>query len=275
MLIVLSQGAIIVYVTLELTLLILVAVKSVHVTSLFLSSSVLKLVSALFMIILTIIEHRKSPRPSVLLNSYLFLTLLLDAAQVRTLFLSSSDQSEFGYSSIFSAVLALKIGILFLEAKQKSRWVNWDGNEHSPEETSGIFSLAIFSWLNKMFLEGYKKVLTMKDLFPLDGSLDGKSLHEKFSKNMDTSKLRGDKYGLAKVLMRTLKVHLLLPIPLRLALVGFTLCQPFFIEKLVEHLSEPKVQADIGYGLIGASVLIYSSIAISTALCWYSEPTKR
>ncbi|KAG6354150.1 hypothetical protein INS49_004754 [Diaporthe citri] len=257
------------YVGLELSLLILVAVESFHVTSIFIASSVLKLVSALFMITLSVVDHSKSPRPSVLLGSYLFLTLLLDAAQARTLFLSSDQKPEVTYSSIFCAAMALKAGILLLEAQRKSRWVRWDGKEHSPEETSGIFSLGIFSWLNKLFLEGYRKILTIKDLYPLDSTLNGKTLHDEFSKNIDYSKLKGDKFGLAKVLVRTLKVPLLLPVPPRLALLGFTFCQPFFIEKLLDHLSQPRVEANVGYGFIGASILIYSGIAISMALYFH------
>ena len=241
----------------------------------FIAAAVLKLVSAIFMITLSVIDHGRSPRPSVLLNSYLFLTLLLDAAQTRTLFLSSGDKPELTYSSIFSATIVLKVGILLLEAQRKSRWVSWDEKEHSPEETSGIFSIGVFFWLNKIFLEGYSKVLTMKDLYPLDSSLDGKLLHEEFSRYMDYSKLKDDKFGLVKVLIRTLKIPLLRPIPPRLALLGFTFCQPFFIAKLLDQLSKPEVDANIGYGLIGASILIYSGIAISTAICWYREPTKK
>ncbi|KAJ0120451.1 hypothetical protein J7T55_015178 [Diaporthe amygdali] len=262
-------GTITTYVGLELSLLILVAVGSFHVTSMFIASSVLKLVSALFMITLSIVDHSRSPRPSVLLNSYLFLTLLLDAAQARTLFLSSEEKPEVTYSSIFSAAIALKAGILLLEAQRKSKWVSWDEKEHSPEETSGIFSLGIFFWLNRMFFEGYRKVLRIKDLYPLDSTLGGKALHEEFSKNVDYSKLRGDKFGLVKVLIRTLKVPLLLPVPPRLALLGFTFCQPFFIEKLLDHLSQPKVDANVGYGFIGASILIYLGIAVSMALYSY------
>jgi hypothetical protein len=234
-------------------------------------TSVLKLVAALFMITLSVIDHSKSPRPSVLLNGYLFLTLLLDATQARTLFLSSDDKSELTYSSIFSATIAMKIGILLLEAKQKSGWISWDEKAHSPEESSGIFSLGVFFWLNKMFLVGYRHIMMIEDLYPLDNSLDAKSLHDNFSRNMDYSKLRGDKFGLVKVLMRTLKVPLLLPIPPRLALLGFTFCQPLFIEKLLDYLSQPKLNANIGYGFIGASILIYSGIAISTAFCSYSK----
>ncbi|KAK2611865.1 hypothetical protein N8I77_005186 [Diaporthe amygdali] len=262
-------GTITTYVGLELSLLILVAVGSFHVTSMFIASSVLKLVSALFMITLSIVDHSRSPRPSVLLNSYLFLTLLLDAAQARTLFLSSEEKPEVTYSSIFSAAIALKAGILLLEAQRKSKWVSWDEKEHSPEETSGIFSLGIFFWLNRMFFEGYRKVLRIKDLYPLDSTLGGKALHDEFSKNIDYSKLRGDKFGLVKVLIRTLKVPLLLPVPPRLALLGFTFCQPFFIEKLLDHLSQPKVDSNVGYGFIGASILIYLGIAVSMALYSY------
>lgn len=265
------QGTIIIYVALELSLLILINVGSFHVTSMFIAASALQLVAGLFMIPISIIDHSRSPRPSVLLNSYLFLTLLLDAAQARTLFLSSDNNSGIIYSSIFIAALAFKAVILLLESQQKSKRVGWDEKEHSPEETSSIFSLGVFFWLNKMFLAGYNKILTIEDLYPLDSSFNAKLLHDEFSKNMDYSKMRGDKYGLLKVLVRTLKVPLLLPIPLRLALIAFTLCQPLFIEKLLDSLSQPEVDTNYGYGFIGASVLIFLGIAISKAFYWYDE----
>jgi hypothetical protein len=66
----------------------------------------------------------------------------------------------------------------------------------------------------------------------------------------------------------------LLPVPPRLALLGFTFCQPFFIERLLDHLSRPSVDANVGYGFIGASVLIYSGIAISMALYSYGATSQ-
>jgi hypothetical protein len=252
-------------------MLILAALGSFHVTRMFLAASILKLVSALTMITLSLVDHNKSPRPSVLLNSYLFLTLLLDAAQARTLFLSSDHKPELTYSRVFVAAVALKVGILLLEARPKSKWVSWDEKEHSPEETSGIFSLSVFSWLNKIFLQGYNKILMLKDLFPLDSALKSELLHREFSKNMDYSKLKGDKFGLFKVLVRTLTVPLLLPVFPRLALLGFTVSQPFFIESLLNHLSQPEIDANVGYGFIGASLLIYGGIAVSTALTWLAK----
>ncbi|KAL1844981.1 hypothetical protein VTK73DRAFT_1393 [Phialemonium thermophilum] len=261
-------GAITTYVGLELSLLIMVAVGSFRATPIFIASSVLKLVSALFMVTLSVVDHSRSPRPSVLLNSYLFLTLLLDASQARTLFLSSDGMPELTYSSLFSATIALKCGILLLEAQQKSRWLVWDAKAHSPEETSGIFSLGVFFWLNNMFLRGYTKILSLDDLYPLDSSLEARALADEFSRNLDSSKLKGDKYGLVKVLVRTLKVPILLPVFPRLSLLAFKFCQPLFIEKVLDYLSQSELDGNTGYGLIGASVLIYTGIAVSNSLYW-------
>jgi hypothetical protein len=256
---------------LELALLVLVALSALHATATGLAASVLRLVSAIFMILLSLLDHSRSPRPSVLLSAYLSLTLLLDAAQVRTLFLSSASQSESHYSNVFCSAVAVKAVVLILESKQKTSWINWNEKDHSPEETSGIFSLGIFFWLNNIFWLGYKKVLSINDLYPLDSALEASSLHDAFSRKMDYSELRGDKLGLVKVLVRTLWKPLLLPILPRLMLLGFTLCQPLFMEKLLQYLSQSELDTNNGYGFIGASLLIYLGIAISSAIYWYSE----
>lgn len=86
---------------------------------------------------------------------------------------------------------------------------------------------------------------------------------------MDYTKLKGDKFGLLKVLVRTLWVQLLLPIPPRAALIAFYICQPLFIESLVMYLSHSDPDPNVGYGLIGAAIIIYSGIGISYALYWY------
>lgn len=216
------------------------------------------------MIPLSIVEHSRSARPSILLTGYLFLSLLLDVTQARTLYLSSAISAERIYSNLFTAATALKAVVLVLESQQKSKWISWNEKEHSPEETSGIFSLGVFFWMNRLFLAGYKKVLFIDDLYSLDSSLDPKTLREKFYQNLNYSRMKGDKFGLTKVLIRTLKGPLLLPIIPRLGLLGFTFAQPFFIERLLDYLAEDELDPNIGYGFIGASLFIYAGIA----LCW-------
>ncbi|KAJ4857971.1 ABC transporter domain-containing protein [Trichoderma breve] len=238
------------YTVLQLALLILAAAFGLfHISSIFIAASVLKLLSSISMIPLTTVEHNRSPRPSVLLTSYLLLSLLFDVTQVRTFYLSSATSAELSYSNLFTAAVALKTAILVLESRKKSKWMNWNEKDHSPEETSGILSLGVFFWLNKLFLDGYRKIILLDDLYSLDKSLDPEIIHEKFSRNMDYSRMKGP---------------LLLPTIPRLGLLGFTLAQPLLIERLLDYLAEDTLNPNIGYGFIGASFFIYAGIA----LCW-------
>ena len=45
------------------------------------------------------------------------------------------------------------------------------------------------------------------------------------------------------------------------------------MEKLLDYLSEVELDANVGYGFIGASLLIYMGIAISKAIYWYGIST--
>lgn len=54
-------------------------------------------------------------------------------------------------------------------------------------------------------------------------------------------------------------------------MAAFQFCQSFLINALLSYLEEPNPQKNVGYGLIGATFLIYLGIAISFALYWYYQ----
>lgn len=257
------------YAVLQIALVVLAAAGYFHASAMFMAAAVLKLLAAVAILPLSVVEHTRAPRPSMLLMGYLLLTLLLDAAQSRTLYLSSAVSTELAYSNVFTAAVAVKAVLLLLESQHKSKWVDWDRKEHSPEETSGIFSLSVFLWLNRLFLAGYQKFLSIDDLYPLDGAMDPTRLHEEFSRHLDLDRMKGDKFGLTKVLIRTLMGPLLLPMIPRLAWIGFTVAQPLFIEALLNYLSQDKLDPNVGYGFIGASFFIYAGVVVSTAFHKY------
>ncbi|OAA56012.1 ABC transporter, sequence [Cordyceps fumosorosea ARSEF 2679] len=265
-----------VHAVLELGLLVLVAAGGFQATRTQLVSAALRLAAALCAILLSFADHGRSPRPSIILSTYLLLVLILDAAQARTLFLlSADDPRERTYSAVFVAGVAVRLAVLLLESRGKARWVRWaDGQaRHSPEETSGVFSLGVFSWLNAMLLTGYCKAMAEEDLFPLDGALEGSRLHAAFAGNLRAARLGGGGgFALLRVLAWTMRGTICLAVVPRLCLLGFTLSQPFFIERLLEALSRPgggAPAADISYGLVGAALLIYAGMAVSTAFYGY------
>ncbi|KAK6070647.1 ABC transporter [Seiridium cupressi] len=262
--------AIAIWLIMQLILLILVGTSSFRVSSLFVASSTVQLTTGMFMIVLSYYEHSRSPRPSLLLNTYLAITLLFDIAEARTFWLASATKAETLYTSVLTAAIAVKATVLVLEMVHKR--VRWSSAEsHSPEETSSIFELGVYSWLTSLFMDGYRSILQIENLYPLDDAMKGNTLNSRFQRHLDYIQLRQAKYGLGRVLCRTLAVQLLLPVFPRLLNVGFKFCQPLFIQRLLYYLSTDEVETfpEAAYGFIGASILIFTGIAITKSLSDY------
>ncbi|ORY68183.1 ATPase-like protein [Pseudomassariella vexata] len=268
----LKLAAITVYTALQLILLIY-STKLYSLRALFVSSAAVNLVSAFCILVLSYLEHSRSPRSSILLSAFLILTALFDVAQTRSLWLASVGSSDLTFTRLVTSSGVLKFVLVLLESLHKSRWVQWDAKVHSPEEASGLLGLGAFTWLNRLFLVGYRKVISIEDLFPLDQTMATESLQLKLMDQVGSCASKGQKRGLelAKVLGKTLAVPLLLPIGPRVALLGFKFCQPFLIDSLLNYMQQPaeRPSTNVGYGLIGATILIYGGIAISTSFYWY------
>lgn len=63
-----------------------------------------------------------------------------------------------------------------------------------------------------------------------------------------------------------MKYPLLMAVPARLALIGFNYSQPFLLTAAVSYVQGtwPNETEDVGYGLIGAAIIIYLGIAVSS-----------
>ncbi|KAK4185165.1 canalicular multispecific organic anion transporter 1 [Podospora australis] len=263
-----------VYSAVQLVLLVLSTTRSGRFGALFIPSDAIALGSALCMITLSSWEHSRSPRPSIFLNGYLFISILLDVSQTRTLWLASTNATEHAYARIFTSGVALKALLIVLESQSKTRWMLlWDTKIHSPEETSGLYGLGAYFWLNRLFLKGYRSILKLDDLYPLDATMASETLYNQHSQQMDVAIFRGQKHGLCRSLAKTLAVQLLLPVGPRIAMGAFQFCQPFLIETLLKYLSTPSetTPKNLGCGLIGATLLIYVGIAVSAAFYWYFQ----
>ena len=224
----------------------------------------LTFVNTLFFSALSILEHSKSLRSSALFNTYLFFSLLFDAVQSRTLWLAGKDAI---FTRLFTAAIGVKAGILALESQGKQKWM--PGEQRSPEETSGIFNMSLFGWLNDLVMNGYRKVLSIDDLYSLDAKLSAAPLQAKFSEHWKKSNVKM-RLRLLQVTFRTLRWQYIAPIGPRLALIGFTFCQPFLINSILNYIQDPNHPSpNIGYGYIGAAAIVYIGIAISTGFYWY------
>lgn len=173
--------------------------QAVAVHGLSLAAAILALAAAVPMVALSSLEHARSPRPSALFSLYLSLTLLFDIAQARTSWLAFPQDVE---ARLVMASVAFK-ALVVAEAQRKTRWLRWSAEEHSPEETSGIFALGSF-WLNQLFRYGYSGIISIQHLYSLDQRMASRDMYCRLEARLDIKPHRGQRFGLARALARAL-----------------------------------------------------------------------
>lgn len=146
-------------------------------------SAALSLVDSLMVLCLSYAEDRKSTKPSSLLNIYLLFSILFEATEVRTLWLTHRAN----VAAAQSASIGIKISLLCLEAQAKTSYLKPPYNRYPPEATSGILNASFVWWLNKLFVAGFRKLITSQDLFKIDTGLGSESLRNRL-------KLAWDRY---------------------------------------------------------------------------------
>lgn len=238
----------------------------------FTSAIALHFVSALCIVALSGLEHTRSQRPSILLQTFLLLIILFGVVRARTFWLAAHGSEDVVFCRLFTSSVIAKAILLLLESKQKSTYFLDKSTQRNAEETIGLFGLVAYEWLYSLFWKGYTTILNLDDLFPLDERLATEGLQLKLMDHLKTG-AKGRKYGfrLAKSLCKTLSLSLGLPVVPRLGLIAFRFCQPFLINTLLDYLrkTDEDPPANFGYGLMGAAFLIYSGIAMSTSIYWY------
>lgn len=199
------QLAIAVCILLQFSLLALVSRESTVMRALVVSAAALNAVSSLGMLALSDLEHRRSPRPSILLSSYRLITLLFDIVQLRTLWLDSTTSNELTTTRVLATTaVSLKAIILALESHHKTRRALSDPSLRSPEELTGPVGLGTYLWLNRLFLMGYRRILSTQDPFPLDSRMKSAPLEHHLASKLIKKRTTWTRqtYGLARVEVR-------------------------------------------------------------------------
>ncbi|KAK3181488.1 hypothetical protein K4F52_007198 [Lecanicillium sp. MT-2017a] len=235
------------------------------------ASSALGLCSALALGVLSPLEHRRNPRPSFILSSYLFVSIVLDTARVRTAWLLGSMDAV---AATTSASLAVKVVILALEALNKRHLLSAPYRHLSSEATSGIFSRGLFWWLATLLRSGSKRILKMHDLFAIHEKITSDKLPEELFNEWQKRNTSG-RYNLAIASCLAWRIEVVKIAFPRLFLVGLNLIQPFVIQGVLENALAPNDQEarNQGYGLIGSVAIVYAGVAIVTG--FYQQLTFR
>ena len=230
-------------------------------------SAALNLVAGVFVIALSWFEDSRSIRPSTFLSTYFLLTILLDLPQARTLWLRSNSASV---AALCSVNIGIKLALLSLESRNKRRYIitieTW---KHPPESVSGIINRSLMWWLNQLFQYGYKALITPDALYALDEDLTADNLHRRVKAAWEQRRAPERRFEYLLTVSRIMWWPFLQAAVPRFFLIGFTFAQPFLITSAVSLLDtnrDDKTTDQSAYGLIGATALIYTGIAVSKLL---------
>ncbi|TAQ85919.1 hypothetical protein B7494_g5754 [Chlorociboria aeruginascens] len=251
-----------IYTALQLALLIFWADPKVIKTRASVPTAVITLLASLMLALLSCAENSRTVHPSTLLNGYLFFSLIFDTSRCRTLWL---QQYNLKIDIVFTAAVACKFAILFLEVVEKRGILQPIYALYPPEAISGIFNKCFFYWLNPLLREGYSKTLHLNDLFALDRHLSSDYLQNLLSSAWNNVSTKGP-HALFFMTLRALKWPLLSGVAPRLGLTAFNFCQPFLLNRAINLSQQPvdNETTNAGYGLIGAYLIVYVGIAITT-----------
>ncbi|KAJ5098890.1 hypothetical protein N7532_005891 [Penicillium argentinense] len=229
---------------------------------------------ALFLSVLSYAEHTRSVKPSLILNAYLFCSLLFDIAKTRTLWLRSVDSFNNGIAIVTTVAVGAKVVLALLEAIEKRSILSTEYQGYPPEATAGFYNKATFWWLNPLFKNGFFNVLSVEDLAPLDKELSSERLLALFEEQWSKVKSKSPN-TLQLEAFKATKLPLLAAVPARACVVAFNFCQPLLLTRSLDFFSEPVNSAtnNVGYGLIGAYILVYTGLAV--AMGQYQHNTYR
>ncbi|KAL1959109.1 hypothetical protein VTO42DRAFT_2896 [Malbranchea cinnamomea] len=252
------------FTVLQLILLVLWTRPSDVKTRASIATGAVTLAGAVIFCMLSYVEHIRCVRPSLLLNGYFFFTLLFDSARARTLWMRETGDTSQMIAFAFTATVVLKFFMLLFEATEKRWMLRPQYKAYPPEATSGILNRSFFVWLNSLFWAGFGRLLVIDDLFALDKHLVSERIHGQMQAAWSKVAKKGRNSLLAMVL-GVLKWPLLSIVLPRACLIGFTFCQPFLINRAITLAMQPVNEhtTNIGYGLIGAYVIVYVGIAVS------------
>jgi ATP-binding cassette subfamily C (CFTR/MRP) protein 1 len=262
------QSAISVLAILQLTLLVLRSVRACIRTAASTAAAVLALIVAMVLIPLSHTEHTKSVRPSTIICVYLVMSIVFDAVQVRTLFITGDD---FAIPATLCAGIATKIALLCLEASEKRGYLRVPFESYPPETIANTFNRTFLWWLNRTFVTGFKKLLTPDDLDSTAAELRSRPLAQKLRKSWSSwQKVRSQtlstsRWMLPLASLSCFRFEIISVVPPRLLLIGLNYAQPFLFSRAINLLAEPidQMTENYGYGLIAATALIYLGIAVS------------
>lgn len=165
----------------------LFAVSAAFRTEYSIAAACLSTVTALCLLAMLYVEHKRSIQPSTLISVYLSVSVLFDIAKARSYFNRRGLEPMAGTTL---AILVLKLIVVCLEERSKRKLLKDSIIQENlgKEDESGFWNRAMVWWMNSTFRLGFKTIITVEDLPELDAELRSNGLLKRFHSYWDSCK---------------------------------------------------------------------------------------
>ncbi|CAG8898199.1 unnamed protein product [Penicillium egyptiacum] len=232
-------------------------------------AAAINIAATLAAIILSFLEDQRAIQPSDTLIVYLSALSILYIPHLRTLWLIPSIPVPRG---LFTAIYIVVIMTTVLESTRKVKFIHPLYQDVAVEEIHGFWGRNLFAWVLPLFRDAYRSIICLDDLPDVDSTLLGRCAEVRLAQSWSNAH---GKYRLIKAIFRAYYRPLISAIVPRILLAGFTFCQPFLLSVTIEWMSSPTTaeRQRYGHALVGAYALVYTGIAVSTAI-YYRQASR-
>ncbi|TKX18902.1 ABC transporter-7 [Elsinoe australis] len=234
------------------------------------SAGVVSFLAALVCLALSHLEHFRSVRPSMLLQLYLMVAVIVEAVHLRTVWIRSTNVTM---KTVCCGQLA-SCAIFLLSESIGKESILLRRTTRSPQDVNDLFSQRLFFWLNDLFVQGYRRVLAPRDLYSIDEDLASPQTQRVFRLTWLLRQQKNPEGYLYWTLFFSMKRYFLFPIIPRLLLLGVNFAQPYLIQRFVAYIDDPvNARPNEGPLLVLAAFCLYTSLA--TFQSWYWQCCNR
>lgn len=239
----------------EVAALVLWTIPSVLRTETTLAAASLDLLAVLTIGAVVYVEHRHAIQASALLGLYLFVGVVADIIKSRSFF-RHTGLAHLGALAATSAIL--RASLLGLQEVPKRELLR----EFGREATSGYWSRSFLTYLYPMMIAGFRGVLVLSDLNTLGPEFASDVVYPRFTHYWEKAH-RASQNALFLTCIQAWKslfAVILLP---RLAQSGFSLAQPFILQRAIAVIGDDMVgHVERGF-LLGATILCFGGSIVS------------
>ncbi|PYH77469.1 P-loop containing nucleoside triphosphate hydrolase protein [Aspergillus uvarum CBS 121591] len=215
-------------------------------TRVWLVAQILQALDTCVAIVVTYFERAHSPRPPIWPSLHLFVAVLLDSVRARTFWLASN-------TNLAAIIISVTLGLR--------------DQDSTKEESSSLWELCLLTWVLPTLKKGFFSPLTLEQVPPIGHSLTAERLMRRLQRRWNQV-YQSRRNQLFFTVFRTFKTEFLHGVIPRLCFSAFTLMQPLLVNAMIKFVGSPDNQMtrNKGYGLIGASAIVYLGLAASKAL---------